>query len=601
LNIFLVVCDIIFHLSMFHSSVSYRHAALVLMVSLMVPFTSWGCTDVLVTPGASDDGSAMIAYNADSGALMGSLYHYPATEGRGGEMRQVYDWDSGHYLGNISEVNQTYNVVGNVNEFGLCIGESTFGGLELFAKQLGAVVDYGSLIYITLQRAKTAREAISIMVALMDEYGYASEGESFSIADHLGEVWIMEVIGRGDTGRKGAVWVARRVPHGYVTAHANQARITTFPRDDPNNCLYADDVVDLAIHAGLFPVDADENEFSFSDIYNPVSFTGARMSEARVWSIFSRIADEDGTFQNEFVDYAAGRNLTHRMPLWIKPYKKLQLVDLMGVMSNHYEDSELDASLDVGAGFYKDPYRPRPLLWKHKDSMYHNERTVGTQQTGWNFIAQMRSWMPRELAALVWFAVDDSSMAPRVPVYGSSTSISTPYSGKGSQDGVVEPVLKFDIKKAFWVQNMVSNFVYPRFAEIYPHVRDKIDQIQEKYLEETALIDEKALELHKNNGPGAAIAFVTKYGIGAGEELHALWFDFYGYLFARFRDFFDIVPNSDNPGCGCEVKETGFTDEWKQRIVDETGSHYEVKSGSIISMPKSVNLRASQTSEKKMQ
>lgn len=291
-------------------------------------------------------------------------------------------------------------MVGNVNEYGLCIGESTFGGLELLSKQTGAIVDYGSLIWITLQRAKTAREAISIMVELMDEYGYASEGESFSIADHSGEVWIMEVIGRGNTGRLGAVWVARRIPDGYITSHANQARNTTFPQDDPENCLYADDVVDLAIQTGLFPADADENDFSFSDVYAPVSFGTARLSEARVWSIFSRIADEDGSFEMEYLDYATGRNIAQRMPLWIKPYKKLSLLDLMTVMSNHYELSELDASTDVGAGFNGNPYRPRPLIWNYNDKTYHNERTVATQQTGWNFIAQMRHWMPQEMSHL---------------------------------------------------------------------------------------------------------------------------------------------------------------------------------------------------------
>jgi dipeptidase len=485
-------------------------------------------------------------------------------------------------------------VVGNVNEYGLCIGESTFGGLELLAKQTGAIVDYGSLIWITLQRAKTAREAISTMVELMDEYGYASEGESFSIADHSGEVWIMEVIGRGNTGRLGAVWVARRIPDGYVTSHANQARITTFPRDDPENCLYADDVVDLAIQTGLFPADADEKDFSFSDVYAPVSFGTARLSEARVWSIFSRIADEDGSFEMEYLDYAAGRTIAHRMPLWIKPYKKLSLRDLMTIMSNHYENSELDASADVGAGFYGDPYRPRPLIWNYNDKTYHNERTVATQQTGWNFIAQMRHWMPQELSALVWFAVDDSSMSPRVPVYGSSTRVSTPYAGKGSQDGVVEPVLKFDLKKAFWIQNMVANFVYPRFSEIYPIVRLKIDLIQENFINEVASVDKKAIELYERDGPGEAVAWVTKYGEDAGETLHAQWLEFYGYLFARFRDFFDIVPNENNPGCGCDVREPGIPDEWKKRIVDETGTHYEVKNSvAIEKMATNVNLRES--------
>jgi dipeptidase len=272
-------------------------------------------------------------------------------------------------------------VVGNVNEHGLCIGESTFGGVNILSNQDGAILDYGSLIYLTLQRAKTARQAIEIMVALMDEYGYASEGESFSLADHSGEVWIMEVIGRGTSyGKKGAIWVARRVPSGYVTAHANQARIQTFPRDDPENCLFAHDVVDVAVFYGLFPPDKDPEKFSFSDVYCPMSFQTARLSEARVWSVFSKIVDNSGTFQSKYLDYATGRNISNRMPLWVKPYKSVSLLDLMSLMNSHYEGMDLDASLDVGSGLYSSPYRPRPLEWSYQGDMYHNERTIGVQQ-----------------------------------------------------------------------------------------------------------------------------------------------------------------------------------------------------------------------------
>jgi len=522
----------------------------------------------------------MIAYNADSGNLMGILYHYPPTDGKGGEERRVYEWDTGIFLGTILEANRTYNVVGNVNEYGLCIGESTFGGVAALSKQQGAVLDYGSLIYITLQRTKTAREAIHTMVALMDEYGYASEGESFSIADATGEVWIMEVIGRGTSyGAMGAVWVARRVPDGHVTAHANQARIQTFPRDDPENCLYAEDVVDVAIHYGFFDKDDDPTTFSFSDVYCPVSFNAARFAEARVWSAFSQMADDAGDFEKKHLEYATGRDLTHRMPLWIKPYKKLSLMDLMGVMNSHFEGTELDSSLDVGAGLYSAPYRPRPLEWSHQDETYHNERTIGVQQTGWNFVAQIRPHMPPELAAITWFAVDDSSTAPRVPIYASSRRISKAYSGVvgggGAQDGVMQPILEFDLTKAFWVQNMVSNFVYPRWLDIYPVLRHKIDTVHEAFIEVVAKVDKRALAIYHDKGVQESIDHVTNHGVDAGDKMHAIWLQFYGELFVRFRDFFEIVPNENNPGCGCEVKEGGIAEPWKKRIVDETGSHYK--------------------------
>ena len=480
------------------------------------------------------------------------------------------------YLGIISEANTTYNVVGNVNEHGLCIGESTFGGVEVLSSQEGAILDYGSLIYITLQRSKTARKAIHTMVALLDEYGYASEGESFSIADRSGEVWIMEVIGRGTSfGKLGAVWVARRVPPGYVTAHANQARIQTFPRDDPDTCMYSDDVVDVAVHYGLFPPDEDPLTFSFSDVYCPVSTQSARLSEARVWSAFSEIADDTGEFRQQHLDYATGRDISKRMPLWIRPFKKLSLEDLMAIMNSHYEGTELDSSLDVGAGLYNAPYRPRPLAWSYQGKHYHNERTIGVQQTGWNFVAQIRSHMPPELSAITWFAVDDSSTAPRVPIYGSSRQISDAYYGKGAQDGVKEPLLTFDITKAFWVQNMVSNFAYSRWSDIYPIVRAKIDGIRDAFIDAVAQADSEALEIYKTQGIQESIDYVTNFGVAAADQLHSDWFQFYGELFVRFRDFFEIVP-SDSTKSGCSVKESGMSDEWKKRIVQETGDHYSI-------------------------
>ena len=344
------------------------------------------CTDILVTPGASEDGAAMISYNADAPQLFGYLYHYPASttnasdSGGKSKMRKIYDWDSGVFLGEIPEAEETYNVVGNGNEHGLVIGETTFGGVPLLAwNQTGAIMDYGSLIYVTLQRAKTVKEAIHVMVDLMDTYGYYSGGESFSLADRSGEVWMMEVISRGNEyGKKGAVWVAIRIPDGAVCAHANQARIRTFPRDDPDNCLYAHDVVDVAVFYGFYPETADPADFSFSDVYDPVDFLNARQGEARVWSVFSQVADNTGAFQAQYQSYALGEDTTGRMPLYIVPYKKLSLNDIMQLMANHYEGTVMDSSIDVGAGLFEAPYRPRPLEWEYEGVKYHNERSIAT-------------------------------------------------------------------------------------------------------------------------------------------------------------------------------------------------------------------------------
>jgi dipeptidase len=486
-------------------------------------------------------------------------------------------------LGEIPQVNQTYNVVGNSNEYGLVIGESTFGGVPQLGQQPGAIIDYGSLIYLALQRCKTAREAISVMDDLMETYGYASSGESISIADRTGEVWLMELIGRGDTyGKKGAVWVAYRIPDGYVTAHANQARITTFPRDKPDHCLYTPDVIDVAVHYGLYPADKDPNDFSFSDIYDPVAFQHARFSEARVWSMFSSIVDNDGSFQLEYQEYASGRDVSKRMPLFVKPYKKLSALDVMALMNSHYEGTELDSSRDVGAGIFESPYRPRPLTWEYQGKNYHNERSVATFRTGWNFLAQIRPEMPRELAAVIWFAVDDSSTSPRVPVYSSSKTIAEPYAGKGTQDGVPGPMLKWDMNKAFWVQNMVSNFCYGRWTDAYPMVRKKIDGIHAEFMEQLKIVDDTAVKLYHNQSADAAVEYVTQYSVLAGRKLHQQWIDFYGELFVRFRDFSTIVPKEGDTRCGCEVQEPGLSEVTKRRIVMETGSHYEIpKEGSI--------------------
>lgn len=556
---------------------------------LLITFQRYqACTNILVTPGASEDGNSMIAYNADSGNLMGMLYHYPAISGTAkGAKRKVYNWDTGVYLGEIPEANSTYNVVGNTNERGLVIAETTFGGLSILdpENQPGAKIDYGSLIYITLQRAEFAREAILLIANLLDEFGYASEGESFSLADRKGEVWIMELIGRGSTGM-GAAWVARKVPDGYVAAHSNQARITTFPRNS-EDCLYSEDVVQLAKDIGVYTSpDDDPNDlnFSFSDTYDPLTFMGARASEARTWSIFSEFL-AGTSFQSAYEDYALGNDLTHRMPLWIKPSNKLSYNDLVKAMSSHYENTALASDSDPSAGPNNAPYRPRPLEWNHGEKKYHNERTIGTHQTGWNFIAQIRLSFPPPISSLLWFAVDDSSTSPRFPVYGCSTSVSKAYGGKGTQDGVPSPLLKFDLGHAFWVQNMVSNFVYSRWRDAYPVLKEELARVQSSFYSQVQAIDAKLIDLQSSNGNVFSedmVTLATQFSVSAGDEMHKSWLEFYGVLFSRFRDFFEILPDEKEPTCNCQVNEVGFTASWKEMVIKETGARYECKDDSSV-------------------
>lgn len=538
----------------------------------LVLFVVDACTNILVSPEASIDGSSIVAYNADSGSLYGSLYHYPKGNHPEGAMRQVFDWDSGQYLGEIPEAKETYNVVGNSNKWGVIIGETTWGGLSILQGQKGALIDYGSLIWTTLQRSKTARQAIETMASLVAEFGYASGGESFSIADSK-EVWVMEMIGKGNY-EKGAVWVAQKLPKGAVCAHANQARIRTFALDDKETSLYAPDVISFARKLNLFS--GNDNEFSFSDTYDPVTFNGARFCEARVWSFFSQIMGKD--WSNSYADYASGQNITNRMPLFVTPPSKISATSVMGYMRNHYENTQLDMSglqfSDVGAT-WNNPNRFHPLTWISNGKSYLNERPISTQQTGWNFVGQSRSWMPDPLKGLLWFGVDDSATTVRLPVYSCSTTIPTAFAGKGAQDGVTTPILEFDAKAAFWTFNMVANWAYTRWDLIYPEVLNAILAQETNFLEAVTAMDNKALELF-STAPASAVDAVTDFSMNLGAKLITDWHTLFGKLFTKYRDGYIITPNSEMKACGCSAGSQPYPQSWYDRIASDTGDHYLV-------------------------
>jgi dipeptidase len=449
-------------------------------------------------------------------------------------------------------------VVGNINEYQVTLGETTFGGREEL-RDTTALVDYGSLIYISLQRAKTAKEVIEVMTKLVEEYGYYSEGESFSISD-VNECWILEMIGKG-VGNKGAVWVARRIPDGYIAGHANQSRISTFPLNDPENCLYAKDVISFAKQKGYFK--GEDKDFSFCDAYNPLDFTSARFCEARVWSGFNRVNKD----MKKYLDYAMGENLKNRFPLWIKPDKKISLNDVIEMMRDHFEGTEMDMTKDPGAGPYSCPYRWRPLTWKVGDKTYFNERAISTQQTGFSFVSQSRSWLPNPIGGILWFGVDDSYSTVYTPMYCGMTKIPGNFAvGNGS-------MMEFSDSSAFWIFNQVSNYAYTRYKDMIPEIRKLQKELEMTYMENVKNIDIEASELF-NTDKEAAINLLTNFSVAKGGMTFESWKKLYAYLFTKYMDgnIKTVVPNQKIP----KFVQPGYSEEFYKIIVKETGNKFKV-------------------------
>jgi len=530
-----------------------------LTISLALIFTLWAgfecvaCTNFLVTKGASKDGSVMITYSADSHTLYGELYHWSAATWPNGSMLDVYEWDTGKYLGKIPQAHITYNVIGNMNEHQVALGETTYGGREELFTQKGAIIDYGSMMYIALQRSKTAREALKVMTELVADYGYASEGESISVSDK-DEAWIFEIIGKGE-GYKGAVWVARRIPDGYVCAHANQARITTFPAADGKKsvkfsqrsllmnpeveCYYSDDVFSFASSKGWFK--GEDVDFSYSDTYAPVTFTSARFCEIRVWSFFKSVnsqmeqylgyASGDLLHDKKFEDGRSNGNeyVTNRMPLWIKPDHLIELHEMMNFMRDHLEGTTLDMTKDVGAGPFGSPYRWRPLTWKVDEVTYCNERATSTQQTGFWFLAQSRSWLPDPLGGIFWFGVDDATSSLLMPMYCSITRAPEKMAkGYGA-------MMEFVDDAAFWVFNQIANLCYTRYSYIHPEIFEKQQADEMKFIAMIPVIDEEAKTL-LGTSPEKGVDFLTDFSVTTGNNAVMDWKKFYGHLFTRFMD-----------------------------------------------------------------
>lgn len=539
-------------------------------IAACLSFSSLGdasaCTGLLVGKKASTDGSVMISYAADSYSLYGELYRWPAAVWPAGAKLQIKEWDTGKPLGEIAQVRQTYAVVGNMNEHQVAITESTFGGRKELVDTTG-IMDYGSLIYVALQRSKTAREAIKVMTDLVAEYGYYSSGESFSIADK-NEVWIMEMIGKG-TGNKGAVWVAIRIPDDCVSAHANQSRIQQIPFDDKENCIYSPDVVSFAREKGYFK--GKDKDFSFAQAYCPYSFSGLRACEARVWSFFNKYNKD----MAKYVELAKGDVNAESMPLYIKPDRKLSVSDVRDMMRDHYEGTELDMTKDPGAGPFKAPIRFRPLSYEVDGQSYVNERPIATPQSGFVIVPQLRSWLPDAIGGVLWFAVDDANTTVFTPLYCSITASPECYrQGNGS-------MMEFSWTSAFWIRNWVANMVYYRYNQMIDDVRKVQSELENKYLALMPAIDKAAEELYAKD-PAEAVKFLTWYSTTTADESVERWKRLGEFLIVKYSD--GVVRKEkdgkflDNGyGLGAFPNSPGYSEDFYREIVKSAGERLKVK------------------------
>ena len=537
-----------------------KKTLLLSLLALMTYVTASACTNFIITRGASTDGSNMVTYAADSHQLYGALYSY--VPGKYSPTMPVREWDTGRMLGEIAQVKTTYRTLGNSNEHSLFITETTFGGRPELEDPKGGI-DYGSLIYITLQRAKTAREAIQIIVDLANTYGYCSSGESFSLIDQK-EAWIMELIGKGPND-KGIVWVARRIPDGYVSAHANQARITTFPWDDPENCLYAPDVAEVARKFGWFK--GEDKDFSFSDAYAPADFGALRGCEARVWAFFRTIADD----MDRYEDYAMGHNPTNKMPLWVKPRTKISPKQVMDCMRDHYEGTKMDMTTDIGAGGEGLPYRWRPMYWTVDGVEYCNERATATQQTGFWLVGQARP----EKVGILWFGTDDAATSPLTPIYVNCQEVPECLKeGNGS-------MLKYSDTSMFWITNRVAQFAYLRYNIIGKHVRTEVDKWENAMLEQVKKIDIDMA--NAANKPKKVKKMATEFSVATAQTLFNNWVEMDKYLMVKYIDgnvkgedangFIDNGNGLDIPG---KIEQPGYTEHWKRVVAQDKGEILKV-------------------------
>ena len=526
------------------------------------------CSNFIVGKKASADGSVICSYSADDYGMFQNLCHYPAAKHAKGDMRKIFDWDTNKYHGEIPEAAQTYNVIGNINEWQVTIGETTYGGREEMVDSTG-IMDYGSLIYVALQRSKTAREAIKVMTTLAKTYGYNSEGETFTICDPK-EAWIMEMMGKGP-GSKGAVWVAMRIPDDAICAHANQSRIGKFNMKDKQNVMYAKDVVSFARSKGWYQ--GKDADFSWKMAYAKPDFSGRRFCDARAWAMMNHFKD-----LSQYVDWALGKDPNAKdMPLWVVPDKKVSVQDVENVMRDHYEGTPLSVAdgSDIGGGIWQMPYRPTPLMFKVDGKQCFNERPVSTQQSGFVFVSQMRSWLPREIGGVLWFGNDDANMVAFTPVYCSSTERPEAYNTPGAD------AVHFSMKNAYWVCNMVSNMIYPRYSLMFPSLKEVRDSLDNSYFAAQSQVEAKAQELYKQD-PQVAVKYLNDYGVEKAQQMLARWQQLFEFITVKYNDMI-IKPTDKNgtfektkEGLGARPVRPGYPEQYAKELIKQTGDKFLV-------------------------
>lgn len=538
----------------------------VLTTLVIATLYATACTNFIVGKQASTDGSVICSYNADSYGAFMWLYHYPAAKHQKGDMRKIFEWDTNKCLGEIPEAEETYSVIGNTNEWQVTIGETTYGGREEMVDSTG-IIDYGSLIYIGLQRSKTAREAIAVMTSLVEQYGYCSEGETFTICDP-NEAWIMEMQGCGadrKQSKERVVWVARRIPDNAICGHANQSRIGQFPLKDKENVLYSKNVIKYARKMQWF--EGKDEDFSWKQAYAAPDFSGRRICDARVWSFFNHHVSG----MDRYLPWALGKDSNAEdMPLWVVPDKKVSVLDVMNDMRDHYEGTPMAIdSTDVGGGIWQMPYRPTPLFFKVDGKKYFNERPTSTQQTAWTFVSQMRSWLPREVGGCFWFGNDDPNMIAYTPIYCSMTQVPECYHTPGADE------LTFSDRNAYWVENWVANMVYPRYSVLFPSLREVRDSLQDAYLQQQPAIEAEAMKME----PTRRQQFLNDYSIRQAQQMVARWRQLAYYMIVKYNDM-AVKPEADGRflrskyGLGATVERPGFPAPYARRLVREAGERY---------------------------
>lgn len=540
---------------------------ILIAVLTLTASAAMACTNFIVGKKASADGSVICSYNADDYGMFINLAHYPAGVHAKGTMRDIIDWDTKANHGQIPEAPITYNVIGNINEFQVTVGETTYGGREEMVDSTG-IIDYGSLIYIALQRSRNAREAIKVMTSLAEKYGYNSEGETFTICDP-NEAWIMEMMGCG-AGSKSVVWVAQRIPDNAICAHANQSRIGKFNMNDHKNVMYSKNVIAFARKKGWFV--GKDADFSWKMAYAKPDFSGRRFCDARVWAFFNHFTDGF----SRYLPWAEGKDENAEdMPLWVIPNKKLSVKDVQMAMRDHYEGTPLATdTLDFGGGIWEMPYRPTPLMFKVNGKTYFNERPTSTQQTGFSYVSQMRSWLPREIGGVLWFGNDDGNMIAYTPVYCGNTVQPECYNTPGAD------AVTFSSKNAYWVCNWVSNMIYPRYSLMFPELKSVRDSLESSYFANQTSVENKARELYAND-KDAALKYLNEYSNDKAQEMLARWNKLAYYLIVKYNDM-SVKPTKDGEfirtktGIGATVKRPGYPASFARKLVQATGDKFEV-------------------------